>query len=86
VSPAQQQRLQQIWNWVAEQRRGDHDPARIIAELVRDHGATFRRGDPHRLRAGGVVASCTWSDGSGLLHNWVSTASMRLIMSRQEAG
>ena len=53
-----------------------------IQELVRNHGAVLRPGDPNTLRCAGVSASCTWSFSRGLLRNWAKAARPRAMADR----
>lgn len=75
-------KLQAAWNEVAARLKANDDPQAIIADLVSNYGAKFRRGDPHTLRLAGHVATCTSSLG-GLLNNWKSSAGLKLIMANQ---
>jgi hypothetical protein len=75
------QQLQAAMDLVLKRLGEKAAPAEIIAELVRDHGATYDpRGDAARLRCAGVASSCTWSRDVGLLDNWRRTAMNRLMV------
>jgi len=61
-------------------RRENAHAAVVIAELVDQHGASYRpRADANRLSIAGVASSCTWSADMGLLQNWLNTAALRLM-------
>lgn len=54
-------------------------PARdIIAALVANHRAFYRRGDPNTLRVAGVTATCTSSADTALLAYWQRSATIRI--------
>lgn len=74
--------LQKTWDLVAKRLQAGDDHEAILRDLIDNHGALYRRGDPHRLRLAGIVSTCTSSVG-GLLHNWKNAASLKLIMANQ---
>jgi len=57
--------------------RNDKAAAAALNALV-GMGATFRAGDPHRLRLAGITGSCTWHQGAPLLRSWRDNARRRL--------
>lgn len=89
MMPAAEQkrrRLQAAFDYANHAFKVDQvDAATVIANLVRDHRATYRpRGDSNRLSCGGASSSCTWSADHGLLQNWLKTAGLRLMMAAME--
>lgn len=80
MTPVMRTRLEAASAFVLyEIRKGTH-PADIIAGLVADHRAFYRRGDPNVLRCAGVTASCTTSADTALLGYWKGNASVRIAM------
>ena len=80
LTPAQRERLQRIADFIAEQIMAGTKSPRIIDQLVGQFGATFKPGaSTNILRAGGVAASCTWSEDQGLLDAWRRLATIRLM-------
>lgn len=74
--------LQAAIDYVQQARSGPSatGPAAIIAGLQADHAASYRRSPiTNTLRVAGVIASCTWSDGDGLLKAWERLATIRLL-------
>lgn len=76
-------RLQAAANFVGDELRTGAREEDIIQALIRVHGATVKGWDPYRLRCAGVVGTCTWSKGVGLLNSWQRNATVKLMKARQ---
>lgn len=79
MSPAARARLEAAKDEADTMMQQGRQPIEIIVQLVHEHGAIVRRGDPNRLRCCGVAASCTWSVNSGLLEAWRKNATLRIM-------
>lgn len=78
MTPVMLARLQAASDYVLAEVAKKAPAAEIIAGLVAHHRAFFRRGNTHELRVASVSASCTWSDGDGLLDAWRRNATVRI--------
>lgn len=84
MTPVMLSRLQAASDFVLEQLQRKAPAADIIAALVADHRAFYRRGDPNVLRVAGVTASCTSSADKGLLDRWKGNATVKIAMERAD--
>lgn len=80
MTPVMLARLQAASDYVMAQMAQGTEAKAIIAGLVADHRAFYRRGDPNQLRVAGVSASCTTSEDTGLLAYWQRSATVRIAM------
>lgn len=77
--PSARERLQAAADYVGNHKRS-HSAEMIIAGLVAQHSATFRRSPTtNTLRVAGCQATCTWSDTDGLLDAWRGRATLKLM-------
>ncbi|SCW55990.1 hypothetical protein SAMN02927924_01351 [Sphingobium faniae] len=83
MTPTMRARLQDAMAFVLEEIRNGSDAADIIAALVGNHRAHFRRGDPNTLRVAGITASCSYSAGAVLLDRWRGNATVKLMEAAQ---
>lgn len=83
MTPVMRARLEAASDYVLTERRNGVPAGQIIAGLVDQYRATFRRGDPNILRCAGVTASCTHSDGQALVDRWSGNATVRIAMENQ---
>ncbi|PHP19541.1 hypothetical protein CG471_11825 [Sphingobium sp. IP1] len=82
MTPVMLARLCAASDFVLDEIRKATPAEEIIAALVADHRATFRRGDPTVLRVAGVSASCTHDAGSYLLDRWRANAVNKIVMEK----
>lgn len=80
MTPVMYARLKAAEDFAMRAITGGHGAKDIIAALVADHRAYFRRGDPNILRVAGVTASCSYSDGDVLLSRWCGSATKLLLV------
>lgn len=83
MTPVMRARLEAASHYVLTALREGKSADAIIAGLVDQYRATFRRGDPHILRCAGVTASCMHSDGDALVKRWSGNATVRIAMENQ---
>lgn len=89
MTPEKRAFLSAAWDRATALRRELADDDAVIAEMVADHGATFRRplqrhsSDAFLFRLGGVSSTCTGS-ASGALRNWLRLASLKLATAAME--
>lgn len=84
MTPVMLARLQGASDFVLAELGKATPAADIIAGLVADHRAHFRRGDPSTLRVAGVTASCTHSDGAFLLKRWQEKATVKIMAEKAD--
>lgn len=78
--PTAHERLQSAADLVASCLRENAGAHAIITRLVREYGATYKReASTNTLRIAGCQATCTWSDGQGLLDAWRRNATIKLM-------
>ncbi|MFY9350085.1 MAG: hypothetical protein WBL20_14380 [Sphingobium sp.] len=85
MTPVMLARLQSASDYVLAELGSKTPAADIIAGLVANHRAFYRRGDPNILRVAGVTASCSWSADTGLLDRWKGNATVRIATENAHA-
>jgi hypothetical protein len=78
MTPVMFARLQAASDFVLAELAKKTSPKDIIAGLIADHRAFYRRGDPNTLRVAGVTATCTTSEDQGLLRYWQRSATVKI--------
>lgn len=82
MTPVMLARLVAASDYVLAELGKETPAADIIAGLVADHRAFYRRGDPNILRVAGITASCTTSPDRALLNYWKNNATVKIAMER----
>lgn len=78
MTPVMLARLRAASEYVMAELANKTSAQDIIAGLVANHRAFYRRGDPNTLRVAGVTATCTSSADKGLLGYWQRSATVRI--------
>jgi hypothetical protein len=85
MTPVMLARLQAASDYVLTELTKKTPAPDIIAGLVADHRAFYRRGDPNTLRVAGVTASSTSSADKGLLDRWKGNATVKIATENSNA-
>jgi hypothetical protein len=82
-----EEKVDRIWQAITRIKSEMEHPLRggrkidraLMQKLADEVGATYRtNASTNSFRAHGIQATCTWSDGEGLLHAWLAAADRAL--------